>query len=206
MKILLKRIFLTFAVVAIAGCGSKTITVNTKGALGNYLAADFSQQLRKYYPVRTNIKIKLDSQYEKQVDAALRQKGYSVADDGTALIIYLDMIDDKTYRATYFFNGATLSRVYVIKNNSIMATSPWSATNIKSLLSNDVGFIDNIKVNTKIYKGLVFVKHLYIRDKAAPNSKVISTLKKGDVVNYYKHNNTYLELSTGGYVLKRGVK
>jgi len=116
------------AAILFTGCATTSFnTTNTA-----YLVNDFLYQTKNSYPVSsTNIYIKPDSAYKKQLLDALRKAGYKIENSSSSANVVIDIkigsIEKNVYSLLYIVNDQMLSRAYVINKSSAPITN-WSKT------------------------------------------------------------------------------
>ncbi|MDD5406962.1 MAG: hypothetical protein PHE73_08510 [Sulfurovaceae bacterium] len=122
------KIIIIMAAILFTGCATPSFnTTNTA-----YLVNDFLYQTKNSYPVSSsNIYIKPDSAYKKQLSDALRKAGYKIESSSSSANVIIDIkigrIEKDVYNLSYIVNDQMLSRAYMINKSSAPITN-WSKT------------------------------------------------------------------------------
>ena len=152
MKII-QSIAVFVLLLALSGCGlfnkkvpyyTSTVDLN-RHQVSSVIVNDLIGFLKKYYPqAKTTFFVTLDSsakRYGKRYIDSLRRVGYSVTyEKNKASIPFaykVDFVTKDSIRVTYNIDDATISKIYLIKDRSLVSLSPFTTRNFDRKLFNN---------------------------------------------------------------------
>ncbi len=196
---------ITLALLIINGCSGMfsssnerhfTSEVSLKNSkLNHTVTEDMLSFIQNYYPLKSTFFFQLNPSAYKQgevIEDALRNAGYGVSyikKKGRIPFAYkIDFIDEDIMRTTYNIGSATLSRLYRIKGENAIPTSPFTTRGLGDKLPISSNFNHykrssyNASGTTGTRKAMVTMKALNIRDRPTSKGKVIGKYYKDMVI------------------------
>jgi hypothetical protein len=205
MMTIKKVTLITLALLIINGCSGMfsssnerhfTSEVSLKNSTINHMVTeDMLRFIQNYYPLKSTFFFQLNPSAYKQgevIEDALRNAGYGVSyikKKGRIPFAYkIDYIDEEIMRTTYNIGSATLSRLYRIRGEKAIPTSPFTTRGLRAKLpiSSNLNHYRKSSYNpsssTEIRRAMVKMKALNIRDRPTSKGKVIGKYYKDMVI------------------------